>query len=322
MCNYIFAMQLLEISLCLAVAGTLCILSEAEAQLGPLTEEALKRISPTIVASVPYFWKKINTSLLPELKIAIASGDRLSFNTVVKWKKSFPALRFVNCYGATEVLMLTMTSDLSNGPTYNTVPVGRPVSLYSSMHVLDQNLQRLPIGVAGEIYCGGSCPSLGYTDNNKTAAAFFRSPLSEGPLYKTNDRGFWNFEGQLCLLGRADFIIKLRGLRIDPGDIEATVKRNDAIADCVVVPYAADSEGGNLIAFVTFMEGKVAPRSSDLRLLCVKFLPLFMVPAFFYVLDALPRTGTGKVNRIALLDLVLVEAWSDTDVQIVRLTCE
>jgi hypothetical protein len=170
------------------------------------------------------------------------------------------------------------------------VSIGRPLPNVQT-YILDTRLQPVPIGVAGELHIGGAGLALGYLNRpDLTAASFIVNPFGGGRLFRTGDRVRWRADGQIEFLGRMDNQVKVRGYRVELEEVEAVVREFAGVRQVAVI---AGEKG--LVAYV------VGTNSVDeLRQFLQRKLPEFMVPAAFVVLDALPMTPAGKVDRLAL----------------------
>jgi non-ribosomal peptide synthetase component F/thioesterase domain-containing protein len=175
-------------------------------------------------------------------------------------------------------------------------PIGRPIANVR-VHVLDEALQPVPAGVRGELYIGGAGVALGYRGLPKlTAERFLPDPFGESPndrLYRTGDLARWRADGILEFLGRADQQLKVRGIRVEPGEIESALVRHPAVREAGVVRQV-EPGGGQLVAFVTVAED-VTP--AELRGSAGRWLPSSLVPDRIEVVEALPRTVSGKLDR-------------------------
>jgi len=182
------------------------------------------------------------------------------------------------------------------------ISIGTPIA-NTSVWIIDEQGQPCPIGVPGEIWIGGEGVALGYLHRDDlTAERFPRDPFSHAPdarIYRTGDRGRWLANGTLEHLGRLDFQVKLRGFRIEPGEIEAVARLEPSVIDCVVVvrEIAANDERLVLYAVCNDDEDAVWPK---LRAQLAGRLPAYMQPQHFVRLAALPRTPNGKTDRKAL----------------------
>ncbi|GLZ28595.1 hypothetical protein Lesp02_07850 [Lentzea sp. NBRC 105346] len=193
-----------------------------------------------------------------------------------------------NFYGPTEVTVDAVSCKVSGDRPV----IGTPLRNLQA-HVLDPDLNEVPVGVAGELYLSGAQVARGYLGRpGLTAQRFLPNPFGTGRMYRTGDRVRWTAEGQLEYLGRADDQVKVRGFRIEPGEIEAALTRHALITDAVVV---VRSDGGHdrLVAYTV----GTAP---DLRAWLKRTLPDYMVPSAFVEIDRMPSTHNGKVDKRAL----------------------
>jgi len=186
------------------------------------------------------------------------------------------------------------------------VPIGRPIA-NTQLHVLDSHFSPVPIGVSGELYIGGVQVGLGYVgDPVLSAKSFLADPFSSdlsARLYRTGDRARWNEDGTIAFLGRLDDQVKIRGLRIELGEIETVLDQQPGVGQSVVVARRAAIASGDaqLCAYVSKrQEGGLDMETlkSALR----RVLPAYMIPQHIVVLDSLPLSANGKVDRKALPD--------------------
>ncbi|RLK09910.1 amino acid adenylation domain-containing protein [Micromonospora sp. M71_S20] len=209
-------------------------------------------------------------------------------------------LPLVNAYGPTENTTLTSCHLMSGaGPVGDRVPIGRPVP-QSTVHVLDASGRPVPVGIAGELYTGGDGLARGYLgDPAATARAFVPDPLVPGGrLYRTGDVVRWRADGVLEFLGRRDDQVKIRGFRVEPGEVEAVLRTHPQVA-AAAVGVRGDGPERHLVGYVT-PAGAAVPSAAGLREHVAARLPAHLVPAAFAVLDRLPLTAYGKVDRAAL----------------------
>jgi amino acid adenylation domain-containing protein len=180
------------------------------------------------------------------------------------------------------------------------VPIGRAMS-NTTLYVLDARMRPVPVGIPGELYVGGEAPARGYHDRPAaTAERFVPDPFSDVPggrLYRTGDRVRRTAAGPLEFVGRVDRQVKLRGFRVEPGEVEAVLAAHPGVRSCVVEARRED-EGTWMLAAWAAAEPTVTGR--ELRAYLADRLPAYMVPASVAVLDALPVNATGKIDRAAL----------------------
>ncbi len=216
-----------------------------------------------------------------------------------------------NQYGPTEASIdVTWERMLPDGPRPPVTPIGRPYA-WCAAHVLSPSLEPLPVGVPGEICLGGVALARGYLDRpDLTAERFVPDPFGGGGrLYRTGDLARRLPGGEIDYLGRIDHQIKIRGVRIEPGEIEAALLRHPRLREAAVV-VQGDPPGKRLVAW--FAAEDPAPDARELRALLTPTLPETMVPAAFVRLSALPRLASAKIDRGALAQRVQEES-SESD---------
>jgi hypothetical protein len=182
-----------------------------------------------------------------------------------------------------------------------TVPIGRPIS-NTRAYVLDDYMQPVPVGVAGELLLGGAGLAHGYLGGARlTAQRFVPDPF--GPpgsrLYRTGDRARWSAEGVLEFLGRFDQQVKIRGFRVEPGEVEAALANHPAVRTSAVLARGEVAGERHLVAYVT-TDRATSVIAAELRQFLHERLPDYLVPSQFVLLDELPLTPNGKVDRHAL----------------------
>ncbi|HEX8393776.1 MAG TPA: non-ribosomal peptide synthase/polyketide synthase [Longimicrobium sp.] len=232
----------------------------------------------------------------------MAGGDVLSVDHLRRVMDAVPSMHITNGYGPTEnttftTCHLVRPEDLAR----SSVPIGRPIA-DTVVHVLDEQMQPCPAGVPGELYTGGAGLAWGYNHRPAlTAASFVPDPYGRPGwrLYRTGDLVRWRPGGVLEFLGRIDQQVKVRGFRIEPGEIEAALREHDHVGDAVVIARADGPGEKRLVAYVTARNG-VAPEPAALRESLARRLPGHMVPSAWVLLDALPLSPNGKVDRRAL----------------------
>ncbi|WP_156523270.1 non-ribosomal peptide synthetase, partial [Bordetella ansorpii] len=264
------------------------------------------------------------------LRICIAGGEALPASDAALVFEAFQPRRLVNSYGPTEAVIspCVWAGEQVDTGSEGYVPIGRPVGARAA-RVLDADLRPVPPGVTGELYLSGAGLAQGYLARaGLSAERFVADPYgADGArMYRTGDLVRWRQDGQLDYVGRADFQIKVRGLRIEPGEIETALLAQPGVREAVAL---AQGEAGRnrLVAYVG-LDAEVAqpPQADALREAVAQRLPQYMVPAAIQVLARLPRNANGKVDRRALppltaqpalaaeapqgaLETLLAEAW-------------
>jgi amino acid adenylation domain-containing protein len=230
-----------------------------------------------------------------------ASGEALPAELAERFSAELPHAELHNLYGPTEAAVDVTSWRCAPGDARRAVPIGRPVA-NTRIHVLDRSGEPAPVGVPGELHIGGVQVGRGYLGRPPlTAEKFVPDALSAEPgarLYRTGDLARWRADGVLEYLGRTDDQVKVRGFRIEPGEIEAVLAMHPGVREALVV-LREDAPGDpRLVAY--FVAGGEAPPAQALRALALDRLPEHMVPSAFVRLDAIPLSPNGKVDRRAL----------------------
>jgi len=231
---------------------------------------------------------------LPDLQVLVAAGEACPAELVERWA---PGRRFFNAYGPTETTVCASMYQCQAGEP-GLPPIGRPLPNIR-LYVLDSHLQLVPVGVPGELLVGGVCLARGYHNRPElTAQKFIRDPFNPDPaarLYRTGDRVRCRPDGNLEFLGRIDQQVKLRGFRIELGEIEAALLQHPAVLQAA----AAVKDPDRLQAYIV-PRALPAPTPAELRVFLRKFLPEYMLPGGFTILEELPLSPAGKIDRRAL----------------------
>ncbi|QYC40289.1 A50926 NRPS, modules 4-5-6 [Nonomuraea coxensis DSM 45129] len=297
-----------ELYVALLSGGTVVLADAASMPPRVSLGDAVRRWGITHV-TVPPSVLAVEDDLPDSLETLVVAGEACPPALVDRWS---PGRRMINAYGPTETTVCaTMSSPLS--PGRDAVPIGRPITGMRA-YVLDAFLQPVPPGVTGELYVAGAGLARGYLGRpGLTAERFVAVPASVNParpgerMYRTGDRARWTREGELVFAGRADAQVKVRGYRIEPGEIEAVLADHPGVAQVAVVARDDGPGEKRLVAYVV-PAGEQAPAEagqdgaliSALRESAAGRLPEHMRPAAFVPLDAMPLTPNGKVDHRAL----------------------
>lgn len=238
------------------------------------------------------------------LRLVIIGGEAASGERYNLWRMLAPAVKLINSYGPTETTVASTwyapapEHDEPSGP----MAIGQPLSKERA-YILDRQQRLAPIGVVGELYIGGIGLARGYHNRPElTAERFISVSGIEGEertrLYRTGDLARWRHDGELIYYGRADQQVKVRGYRIEPGEIEATLRKHPAVQAATVITRPDPFGEVILAGYVVLSAPSVAP--TELRDFLDARLPHYMVPSAIMVLEALPLTPGGKVDRRAL----------------------
>ncbi|HUS35362.1 MAG TPA: amino acid adenylation domain-containing protein [Verrucomicrobiae bacterium] len=246
----------------------------------------------------------VGSDKIPDhLRLIIAGGEAMAPDRLAPWQQGpFANRRLVNAYGPTEATVTATAfeaSDFKTGES-GSVPIGRPLPGREA-YILDNFLQPVPVRVVGQLYLGGTLLAAGYLNRPElTAQKFIKNPFGEGRLYATGDMARYLEDGAIEFLGRIDDQIKIRGFRVEPGEIEIALQEHPAVRDAVVI--AKDDGGGQkrLIGYVTPRNGKISER--EIRQWLRGRLPEYMTPSAIVAVKEFPLLTSGKVNRKALPD--------------------
>ncbi|MFL6234420.1 MAG: amino acid adenylation domain-containing protein [Thermoanaerobaculia bacterium] len=292
------------------IAGVAVVLWDGDLDAGELLRRSVG-LGVTALTLTPAFlqlWtREVAGKGAPDLpvKLVITGGEALSPEVARLWPSTpLRHARLVNDYGPTEAVIVATDWVVPSGEqatALTIVPIGRPRPGRSA-HVVDPQGQPVPVGVPGELLLGGSL-ARGYLGRPEaTAERFVPDPFSGqrgARLYRTGDRARWLPSGELEFLGRVDHQVKIRGFRIELGEIEAVLASHPGVAHTAVTVRPDGLGGQHLVAYVV-PAGEAAPAVGELRDHLATRLPGYMVPAVFAVLEELPLTAHGKVDRKAL----------------------
>jgi amino acid adenylation domain-containing protein len=263
--------------------------------------EVIRREGITVVhfvpSMLPLFLEHPDAETCTGLLRVPVSGEAISATLVRQFHARFPGVGLYNLYGPTETGEATDWACVLN-PDRPCVSIGRPIT-NTTVYVLDRTGQPVPVGVAGELFIGGLAVARGYLGRPRlTADRFVPDPFGEpgARMYRTGDLCRWLPDGNLDFLGRTDFQVKVRGFRVEPGEIEARLAAHPGVRDAVVLALDHGPGGKRLVAYFV---GE-ALESEALRAHLAEQLPEYMVPAAFVRMEAFPLTPNGKLDRKAL----------------------
>jgi amino acid adenylation domain-containing protein len=242
---------------------------------------------------------------LPEsLRIVIVGGEKASSAALTAWRKiAGPRVRWVNTYGPTETSVIVTSFEPKAAEEIPAVlPIGGPIA-NTKIYILDKNLQPQPVGIAGDLYVSGPGLARGYLNRPETTAEkFVRDPFRNEPdarMYKTGDLARYLASGEIEFAGRTDDQVKIRGYRVELEEIEAVLGSHAGVRE-VVVAALENAAGEKTLAAYVVPSREQVPTASELRLYLKQKLPHYMVPSAFVLLEAMPKTPNGKVDKRAL----------------------
>lgn len=298
-----FDASIFEILMALCAGASLRIASRESLLPGPWLNQLLRDYQITHVMFPPSVLTALPVEDLPRLSHIIVGGEACPSELPELWAKG---RRFFNAYGPTEATVWATVAECFDGSSKPTI--GRPIRNVQ-VYILDAYLSPVPVGVPGELFIGGAGIAHGYLNMPEmTAERFIPSPFSDQPgarLYKTGDLARYLIDGQIDYLGRVDYQVKLRGFRIELGEVEAAIRQHHGVRDCTVIMREDKPGDKRLVAYAVAKDDAsdyLGSRLdvSELRSFLLDQLPEYMVPASFVLLEALPLTANGKIDKQSL----------------------
>ena len=238
--------------------------------------------------------------LVSSVRTFVVGADEVKPETVAAWRRIAPDARLINEYGPTETVVGCSVYEIpDDGTARSTVSIGRPIA-NTQMYVLDERLRPVPPGVIGELYIGGDGVARGYRNRPALSAAkFLPDPYSGTPgarFYRTGDRARFRPDGNLEFLGRIDHQVKIRGYRVELGEVETALLTHPAVTEAVVAAREDEPGRRRLVGYVV-PSAADRPEPVQVRDFLRRMLPEYLVPAVIVVLDRLPLSAGGKVDR-------------------------
>ncbi|MFL6335978.1 MAG: amino acid adenylation domain-containing protein [Pyrinomonadaceae bacterium] len=300
--SFSFDISLFEVLMVLTGGGTCVALDKEEVLDTGLLVERLAHV--TLLHTVPSLMKQLVGFVrgrgagvgFEHLRRIFIGGDLVPAQLLEEMKVVFPRTRIEVLYGPTEAAIICSSYPVPRDRKVEGHVIGRPLD-NAVLRIYDRNMNTTPVGVYGEIYIGGEGVARGYLDRPELTAQKFVT-LDGQRFYRSGDRGRYLASGDIEFAGRVDEQVKLRGYRIEPGEIEAVLREHAAVRDVAVVAREDGPGEKRLVAYVVADGG--AGLEGELRALLGGRLPDYMVPAAFVALDALPLTSNGKLDRGAL----------------------
>jgi amino acid adenylation domain-containing protein len=305
--SYCFDFSVWEIYGALLYGGKLVIVPEQVMKDPSLFLDLLVEHRVTVLNQTPTaFYNLANEALRSasaalSLRYVIFGGEALHPVQLKEWKHAYPCTKLINMYGITETTVHVTFKEITDREIEkNRSNIGTPIPTTTS-YIMDSNLRLLPVGVPGEICVGGEGLGRGYLGRDElTRQKFVANPYQpEERLYRSGDLAKLLPGGELIYLGRIDDQVQIRGFRVEPGEIKSHLLAHPLVAEAEVVARESKSESLELVAYVV-------PRAeisvTALRSHLAETLPFYMVPTAFVMLDSMPLTANGKVDRKALPD--------------------
>jgi amino acid adenylation domain-containing protein len=303
-----------EIFPCLITGATLVLRNDQMLYSASAFLSQCRQWQITVLDLPTVYWHELTENIaagnleLPEaLRLVILGGDRALPERAEQWLRASRGrrIRLLNEYGPTEATVVATTHEITDAVSVGAsgqVPIGRPIANVQT-YILDRSLNPVVIGARGELFIGGAGLARGYRHRpDSTAESFVPNPFSDVPgarLYKTGDLARYRPDGSIEFLGRTDHQVKVRGFRVEPGEIEAVLTEHAGIRHAVVMARQDHAGDHRLIAYVVPASG-ARLQSHVVRDFLKRRVPPYMVPSAFVFLDAFPLTTHGKVDRRAL----------------------
>ncbi|MEU7876480.1 amino acid adenylation domain-containing protein, partial [Dactylosporangium sp. NPDC049140] len=290
--SFSFDAAVFDLASVLSSGGTLVIATAAERAEPRALAALVRRTGVQSASVVPSLLSQLDPDDVAGIGTWVLGAERLSAQLAARWTHR---VGLVNTYGPTEATVMATAGRVEAGDPA-APPIGTPLGNVR-VQVLDRYLNAVPVGVPGEVFIGGVGLARGYAGRPElTAERFVADPLAAdgSRLYRSGDVARWRADGVLEFVGRADAQVKVRGFRVEPGEVEAVLRAHDGVGDVVVV--AGD---GRLVAYVVPAGGE-SPAVEQLRAWASGRLPEYMVPSVFVELTSLPLNRNGKVDRAAL----------------------
>ncbi len=299
------------------IRGAAVVFRDEGAPLGPSEFSAWVADRRITVLDLPtVYWHAwveglaaLGEELPGSLRLVVVGGEKASARRYADWCKiGGDRVRWINTYGPTEATVIATADEPAahSQPAAlpQELPIGRPIA-GAGVYLLDDRMELVPLGLPGELYIGGEGLARGYLHRpSATAERFVPDPFSDSPgarLFRTGDRARWRADGRLEFLGRVDHQAKIRGFRVEPGEVEAALRRHPGVGEAVVVA-PEDAAGRRRLVGYVVPRGPVAPEAAELRGWLQAALPEYMVPSVLVTLESLPLSPNGKIDRGALPD--------------------
>ncbi|MBC1218436.1 amino acid adenylation domain-containing protein [Nostoc sp. UCD121] len=296
-----FDASIFEIVMALQTGATLYLANKESLLPGQPLLKLLREKAITHVTLPPAVLAVLPTESLPALQTIICAGESCTDDIVKRWWNS--PRRFFNAYGPTEATVWSTVAEIST--MSEKLSIGRPIT-NTKIYILDKYLQPLPIGIIGELCISGEGLAQGYLNRPElTIEKFIPNPFSDkkgAQIYKTGDLARYRLNGNIEFLGRIDNQVKIHGFRIELSEIETVLSQHHSVQKAVVIVKKNVSGDKYLVAYIV-PNIETQNFTSLLRKFLKEKLPEYMIPKAFVMLDSLPLTASGKVDRLALTEL-------------------
>jgi amino acid adenylation domain-containing protein len=297
-----FDISQVELFLPLICGGTVIVAPDGAAEDSVELLECLRREGVSVLQATPTHWRMLLESGLEDTAQlrALLGGEALAADLAADLVRQCKAVW--NLYGPTETTIYSTGGQLDESVLETGVPIGRPIR-NTSVYLLDERQRLVPRGAAGELWIGGAGVANGYPGSPELTAERFRpDPFKPGQrMYRSGDLCRWREDGALEFLHRVDDQLKIRGFRVEPGDVETALRKYHGVREAVVRRWEPSPGDVRLVGYIVPDEG-VMVRSGELREFLHDQLPAYMVPQHVVTITEIPRTASGKTDRRALPD--------------------
>ncbi|MEM8859940.1 MAG: amino acid adenylation domain-containing protein, partial [Chloroflexota bacterium] len=293
-----FDISVLELFLPLVVGGKVVLASKDSTIDGHSLNSLMEEHDVTVMQATPATWRLLLDSGWEGregLKI-LCGGESLSKELAAELIQRGDSLW--NMYGPTETTIWSLVSNITESKIESDqpIPIGRPIA-NTTVFILNKSDQLVAIGAPGELCIGGQGVSLGYINlENLTKEKYFQAPFAKGLLYRTGDIAKYTTRGDVQFLGRIDNQLKIRGFRVEPNEIEDAILSHESVKQAIVVSHASKTGENRLVGYVV-PEPDSTTDVSQLRDYVSTYLPDYMIPSAWLIMDSMPRLANGKIDR-------------------------
>ncbi|WP_218776813.1 non-ribosomal peptide synthetase, partial [Nostoc sp. T09] len=295
--SFSFDASIADVLMALCTGARLCLAKKEVLLPGADLMQTINEYQISHVALPPSALAAMPNQPLPSLRVIIVAGEACATELAAQWSSR---VRFFNAYGPTESTVCATMAEYTDASQKLTL--GRPIA-NSQIYILDAHLQPVPIGVAGEVHIGGIGLARGYLNRPElTREKFIPHPFGSeagSRLYKTGDLARYLPDGNIEFLGRIDHQVKIRGFRIELGEIEAAIAQHPLVQQAVLIVREDIPGNKRLVAYIV-AKSQPAPTTSEWRSFLKQSLPEYMIPNAYVVIETVPLTPNGKVDRRAL----------------------
>ncbi|MFC9249699.1 amino acid adenylation domain-containing protein, partial [Streptomyces sp. NPDC057136] len=294
--SFSFDASVWEVVMALPTGATLVVAERQDRTPPERLTSLMRRTAVSLAFMTPTLLGVLSPDELPDLATVLVGGERVEARLTALWHRR---LRLLNVYGPTETTIATTGGEVTAD---GTPPIGTPF-LNERVYILDPSLNPAPVGVAGELFIGGAGVTRGYGGRGALSAERFVADPFAGDgsrMYRSGDRARRLADGRLEFVGRADNQVKVRGFRIEPGEIEVVLADHPGVRTAVVTAYGTGTDRKLVAYLVPADMAEGIPSVGELRAFVGERLPKFMVPALFTEMAGMPMTRSGKIDRAAL----------------------